>query len=199
MINLLTRLYEIERGTILADGLDIREVDLSNLRQRIGLIPQDPFLFSESVAVNLRVGDRVSQEAVNRALDLAGASPVVERLPAGLQTRLTERGASLSMGERQLIGLARALAYAPDILILDEATSSIDAATEAAFSRRLRHLTAGKTLIIIAHRLQSAAEADRILVLHHGELVEQGTHQQLLAKRGLYSRLWHLQHDGHPK
>ncbi len=199
VINLLTRLYEIERGTIRADGLDIREVDLSNLRQRIGLIPQDPFLFSESVAVNLRVGDRVSQEAVNRALDLAGASPVVERLPAGLQTRLTERGASLSMGERQLIGLARALAYAPDILILDEATSSIDAATEAAFSRRLRHLTGGKTLIIIAHRLQSAAEADRILVLHHGELVEQGTHQQLLAKRGLYSRLWHLQHDGHPK
>lgn len=199
VINLLTRLYEIERGAILTDGHDIREADLTALRQRIGLIPQDPFLFSESIAVNLRVGDGVGQEAVNRALEMSGALPVVARLPAGLQTRLTERGASLSMGERQLIGLARAIAYAPDILILDEATSSIDAATEAAFSRRLRHLTAGKTLIIIAHRLKSAAEADRILVLHHGELVEEGTHQQLLANGGLYSRLWHLQHDGFAK
>jgi ATP-binding cassette subfamily B protein len=102
------------------------------------------------------------------------------------------------MGERQLIGLARALAYSPDILILDEATSSIDPATEAAFSRRLRALTAGKTVVLIAHRLRSAADADRILVLHRGMLVEQGTHQALLASGGLYARLWYLQHDGHP-
>ncbi|MCH7897012.1 MAG: ABC transporter ATP-binding protein [candidate division NC10 bacterium] len=198
VVNLLTRLYEIERGAILVDGRDIRGLDLTALRQRIGLIPQDPFLFSESLATNLQVGHGVSPEEVNRSLELAGAAPVVERLPAGLQTRLTERGASLSMGERQLIGLARAMVYAPDILILDEATSNVDPATEAEFSRRLRHLTAGKTLIIIAHRLQSAAEADRILVLHHGELLEKGTHQELLARQGLYARLWYLQHDGSP-
>ncbi|MFQ5847360.1 MAG: ABC transporter ATP-binding protein [Candidatus Methylomirabilales bacterium] len=199
VVNLLTRLYEIDRGAILADGRDIRELDLTALRRRIGLIPQDPFLFSASIAANLHVGERVSPEAAQRALDLAGASPVIERLPAGLATRLSERGASLSMGERQLIGLARALAYAPDILILDEATSSIDPATEAAFSRRLRDLTRGKTLLIIAHRLNSAAAADRILVLHHGELVEEGIHQALLTKGGLYARLWRLQHDGYAR
>ena len=198
VVNLLTRLYEIERGAILADGQDIRELDLTALRRRIGLIPQDPFLFSESLGVNLRVGDGVDHETVTRSLELAGASPVVERLSAGLDTRLTERGASLSMGERQLIGLARALAYAPDILILDEATSSVDPATEAAFARRLRDLAAGKTVLVIAHRLQAAAEADRILVLHHGALAEEGTHQELLRRGGLYARLWHLQYDGHP-
>ncbi|MGH7387294.1 MAG: ABC transporter ATP-binding protein [Candidatus Methylomirabilales bacterium] len=198
VVHLLTRLYEIEHGAILADGQDIRELDLTALRRRIGLIPQDPFLFSESLGVNLRVGDAVDHETVTRSLELAGASPVVERLPAGLDTRLTERGASLSMGERQLIGLARALAYAPDILILDEATSSVDPATEAAFARRLRDLAAGKTVLVIAHRLQAAAEADRILVLHHGALAEEGTHQELLRRGGLYARLWHLQHDGHP-
>ncbi len=197
VVHLLTRLYEIERGAILADGQDIRELDLTALRRRIGLIPQDPFLFSESLGVNLRVGDGVDHETVTRALERAGASPVVERLPAGLETRLTERGASLSMGERQLIGLARALAYAPDVLILDEATSSVDPATEAAFARRLRDLAVGKTILVIAHRLQSAAEADRILVLHHGALSEEGTHQELLHRGGLYARLWHLQHDGH--
>jgi ATP-binding cassette subfamily B protein len=197
VVHLLTRLYEIERGAILADGQDIRELDLTALRRRIGLIPQDPFLFSESLGVNLRVGDGVNHEEVTQALERAGASPVVERLPAGLETRLTERGASLSMGERQLIGLARALAYAPDVLILDEATSSVDPATEAAFAHRLRDLAVGRTILIIAHRLQAAAEADRILVLHHGALVEQGTHQELLRREGLYSRLWHLQHDGH--
>jgi ATP-binding cassette subfamily B protein len=198
VVHLLTRLYEIERGAILADGQDIRELDLTALRRRIGLIPQDPFLFSESLGVNLRVGDAVDHETVTRSLELAGASPVVERLPAGLETRLTERGASLSMGERQIIGLARALAYAPDILILDEATSSVDPATEAAFARRLRDLAAGKTVLVIAHRLQGAAEADRILVLHHGALAEEGTHQELLRRGGLYARLWHLQHDGQP-
>jgi ATP-binding cassette subfamily B protein len=139
----------------------------------------------------------VSQEDANRALELVGALPMIERLPAGLASRLSERGASLSMGERQLIGLARALAYAPDILVLDEATANVDVATEADFSTRLRQLTAGKTVLIIAHRLKSAAEADRILVLRHGELVEQGSHQELLEREGLYARLWHLQHDGY--
>ena len=197
VVSLLTRLYEIERGAILVDGWDIRGLDLTALRQRIGLIPQDPFLFSESLATNLQVGHGVSPEEVQRSLELAGAAPVIKRLPAGLESRLTERGASLSMGERQLIGLARALVYAPDILILDEATSNVDAATEADFSRRLRQLTAGKTVLTIAHRLKSAAEADRILVLHHGKLLENGTHQELLARQGLYARLWRLQHDGH--
>lgn len=197
VVSLLTRLYEIERGAILVDGRDIRGLDLTALRRRIGLIPQDPFLFSESVATNLQVDHGVSAEQVERALDLAGASPVIARLPAGLESRLTERGASLSMGERQLIGLARALVYAPDILILDEATSNVDATTEAEFSRRLRELTTGKTVLTIAHRLKSAAEADRILVLHHGTLVEQGTHRELLTRQGLYARLWYLQQDGY--
>jgi ATP-binding cassette, subfamily B, multidrug efflux pump len=199
VVSLLTRLYEADGGAILLDGRDIREIDLTSLRRRIGLIPQDPFLFSASVAVNLHVGNGVTPDAATRALELAGALPVVERLPAGLATRLTERGASLSMGERQLIGLARALAYAPDILILDEATSSVDPAAEAAFASRLRYLTAGRTLLIISHRLQSAAESDRVLVLHRGELVEQGPHPVLLAQGGLYARLWALQHDGHPR
>ncbi|MFQ5961006.1 MAG: ABC transporter ATP-binding protein, partial [Candidatus Methylomirabilales bacterium] len=163
VVNLLARLYEIERGAILVDGWDIRGLDLTALRRRIGLIPQDPFLFSESLATNLQVGHGVSPEEVQRSLELAGVAPVIERLPAGLESRLSERGASLSMGERQLIGLARALVYAPDILILDEATSNVDAATEAEFSRRLRQLTDGKTVLTIAHRLKSAAEADRIL------------------------------------
>ena len=197
VVNLLTRLYEIDRGTILVDGRDIRGLDLTALRRRIGLIPQDPFLFSESLALNLRLGDGGSPENAKRVLELVGALPIIERLPAGLESRLTERGASLSMGERQLIGLARAFAYAPDILILDEATSNVDVATEAVFSGRLRQLTAGKTVLIIAHRLKSAAEADRILVLHHGALVEEGSHHELLARRGLYARLWHAQHDGH--
>lgn len=197
VVNLLTRLYEIERGTILVDGQNIRGLDLTALRRRIGLIPQDPFLFSESLAVNLRVGDGVSEEDARQALELVGALPMIERLPDGMESRLTERGASLSMGERQLVGLARAIAYFPDILILDEATSNVDVATEANFSRRLHQLTAGKTVLIIAHRLKSAAEADRILVLHHGELVEQGSHQELLERGGLYARLWHLQHDGY--
>lgn len=197
VVNLLARLYEIERGAILVDGRDIRGLDLTALRRRIGLIPQDPFLFSASLATNLQVGHGASVEEVNRALELAGAQRVIERLPNGLQSRLTERGASLSMGERQIIGLARALIYGPDILILDEATSNVDATTEAEFSRRLRELTAGKTVLTIAHRLKSAAEADRILVLHHGELVEEGTHRELLARQGFYARLWHLQHDGH--
>ncbi|MFQ5532740.1 MAG: ABC transporter ATP-binding protein, partial [Candidatus Methylomirabilales bacterium] len=175
VVNLLTRLYEIDRGAILVDEQDIRRLDLIALRRRIGLIPQDPFLFSESLARNLRVGDGVSQEAMKRALEFAGALPVIERLPAGLESRLTERGASLSMGERQLIGLARAVMYSPDILILDEATSSVDSAAEAEFSHRLRDLTQGKTVVVIAHRLKSAAVADRILVLHHGKLVEEGT------------------------
>lgn len=197
IVNLLTRLYEIDRGTILVDGRDIRGLDLTALRRRIGLIPQDPFLFSESLGLNLRMGDGVTPEDAKRALEFVGALPIIERLPAGLDSRLTERGASLSMGERQLIGLARAFAYAPDILVLDEATSNVDVATEADFSGRLRQLTAGKTVLIIAHRLKSAAEADRILVLHRGALVEEGSHHELLAREGLYARLWHVQHDGH--
>ena len=197
IVNLLTRLYEIDRGTIQVDGRDIRGLDLTALRRRIGLIPQDPFLFSESLGLNLRMGDGVTPEDAKRALEFVGALPIIERLPAGLDSRLTERGASLSMGERQLIGLARAFAYAPDILVLDEATSNVDVATEADFSGRLRQLTAGKTVLIIAHRLKSAAEADRILVLHRGALVEEGSHHELLAREGLYARLWHVQHDGH--
>jgi ATP-binding cassette subfamily B protein len=198
VVSLLNRLYEVERGAIVVDGFDIRDLDPESLRRRIGIILQDPFLFSESIGANLQVGDGISQERVERALRLTKATDFIARLPRGLETRLADRGSSLSGGERQLICFARALAYDPDILILDEATSNIDPETEAALQETLDKIANGRTTLIIAHRLRSTASADRILVLHRGALVEEGTHAALLARDGIYARLWRLQTDGHP-
>lgn len=194
MIGLLLRFYEPQRGTILVDGVDIRDVDVATLRDRFGLVLQDVFLFSRSVAYNIRLGrEEIGDERIREATRRVGASGFIDRLPNAFEQPLGERGSSLSVGERQLLSFARALAFDPPVLILDEATSSVDSALEARIERALDELMRGRTSLVIAHRLSTVQGADRILVLHHGELREQGTHEELLARGGLYARLHALQ------
>jgi len=194
--NLLCRFYDFQKGAIRADGMDLRGVDGKALRRRIGLVLQDVFLFSGSVRENVAFGDRDrGGDAVERALADVGGSRLAARLPRGLDEEVGERGAWLSMGERQILAFARALHYDPDILILDEATSSVDVETEREIQAALHRLLEGRTSLVIAHRLSTILDADRILVLHHGELREQGTHAELMAKRGIYSRLYELQYS----
>ncbi len=196
---LVNRLYEPVRGQILLDGVDIREYDLRSLRRRIGLVLQEPFLFSGSVEENIRLGkEEIADEQIEWAVRLTGADHFVERLPARYKEAVRERGVALSVGERQLLSFARVLAYDPDILILDEATSSVDAESEAAIQRATASVMAGRTCLIIAHRLSTIRGADRILVLHRGELREEGTHASLLRARGIYARLYELQLNGRP-
>lgn len=203
IINLLMRFYEPQRGEILFDGVPISRVPVSELRGRIGLVLQDVFLFSEDVDFNLRLGqERVTDSRVRAAAERVGADRVVRRLPGGYAQPLGERGASLSVGERQLVSFARALAFDPLVLVLDEATSSVDSELEAQIDRALAELMAGRTALVVAHRLSTVQSADRILVLHHGEIRERGTHSELLRLGGLYSRLHELQfvdpHGGTP-
>jgi ATP-binding cassette subfamily B protein len=194
--NLLCRFYEFQRGSIRADGIDIRTIEGKALRRQIGLVLQDVFLFSGSVRENIAFGDRSrSGEAVDRALAEVGGSRLAVRLPHGLDEQVGERGAYLSMGERQILAFARALHYNPSILILDEATSSVDVETERTIQAALHRLLEGRTSLVIAHRLSTILDADRILVLHRGELREQGTHAELLAKQGIYARLYELQYS----
>jgi ATP-binding cassette, subfamily B, multidrug efflux pump len=194
MINLLMRFYEPQQGEILFDGVPIRDVPIAELRERIGLVLQDVFLFSRDVAFNIRLGrDDIADAAVVAAAREVGAHPYIERLPAGYDEPLGERGASLSVGERQLLSFARALAFDPLVLVLDEATSSVDSALEQRIEQALDRLMRGRTSLVIAHRLSTIRNADRILVLHHGELREQGTHAELLHSGGLYARLYELQ------
>jgi ATP-binding cassette subfamily B multidrug efflux pump len=194
LIGLLLRFYEPQRGEILLDGVPIRDVDVHELRARFGLVLQDVFLFSRSVGHNIRLGqDEIDDARVRRAAMRVGADTFIERLEAGYQQPLGERGASLSVGERQLLSFARALAFDPPVLILDEATSSVDSALEERIERAVETLMQGRTSIVIAHRLSTVQNAHRILVLHHGELREEGTHEELLARRGLYARLHALQ------
>lgn len=194
IVSLLCRFYEPQHGQILLDGVDIRQVSLADLRGKIGLVLQDPFLFSATLADNLHLGNTaIGRDALWRAARLVGASRVVEQLPQGLDTPILERGANLSVGEKQLLALTRALAYDPAILILDEATSSVDAETEALVQKGIKLLLAQRTAMVIAHRLSTIREMDRILVLDHGQLVEAGTHEQLLARGGLYAKLHTLQ------
>jgi ABC-type multidrug transport system fused ATPase/permease subunit len=194
--NLLCRFYEFQRGTIRADGQDIREIEGGALRRQIGLVLQDVFLFSGSVRDNIAFGDRArGGDAVDRALAEVGGSRMAARLPRGLDEEVGERGAYLSMGERQILAFARALHYDPSILILDEATSSVDVETEREIQAALRRLLQRRTSLVIAHRLSTILDADRILVLHKGELREQGTHAELLARRGIYARLHELQNS----
>jgi ATP-binding cassette, subfamily B, multidrug efflux pump len=194
LINLLMRFYEPQRGEILFDGVPISRVPVDQLRGRIGLVLQDVFLFSEDVRFNIALGrPDISDERVELAAARVGADRFVARLPAGYRQPLGERGISLSVGERQLVSFARALAFDPQVLVLDEATSSVDAELEAQIDRALAELMAGRTSLVIAHRLSTIQHADRILVLHHGELREQGTHLELLRHGGLYSRLHELQ------
>jgi ATP-binding cassette subfamily B protein len=195
--NLVTRFYEFQRGTIRIDGRDIREIHGRALRRQIGLVLQDVFLFGGTVRENLRFGARErSAEEAERALHEVGGARMVGRLPNGLEEEVGERGVYFSMGERQLLAFARALHYDPSILILDEATSSVDVETERVIQEALRRLLEGRTSLVIAHRLSTILDADRILVMHRGELREQGTHEELLARGGIYARLYELQYQG---
>ena len=194
IINLLMRFYDVQRGEILLDGVPIRDLRVHDLRDRVGLVLQDVFLFSESVEYNLRLGSSdVSPETVREAAERVGAAPFIERLESGYDQKLGERGVSLSVGERQLISFARALVFDPPILVLDEATSSVDSEIEEKIERATDELMRGRTSIIIAHRLSTVVGADRILVMHRGRLREQGTHAELLEAGGLYARLHELQ------
>jgi ATP-binding cassette subfamily B protein len=195
IIQLLLRFYDIQRGQILLDGTDIRELDMSELRRHFGIVLQDPFLFSGSVESNVRLGtDSIDRTAVERALDEVRLGDFVRGLPQGVEAPVSERGATFSVGQRQLISFARALAHNPRFLILDEATSSVDTQTEMMIREALDRLLAGRTAMVIAHRLSTIQRADRILVMHKGRVREQGTHQELLAQRGIYYRLYQLQY-----
>ncbi|MGH9313024.1 MAG: ABC transporter ATP-binding protein, partial [Vicinamibacterales bacterium] len=195
IINLLMRFYDVKRGRILIDGVDIRERDLHELRSQFSLVLQDVHLFSGTIAGNIRLGDTtIDDDRVRQAAKSVHADRFVERLPSGLQSPVAERGATLSVGQKQLLSFARALAFDPRILVLDEATSSVDTETELLIRDALHVLMAGRTTIAIAHRLSTIQDMDRILVLHKGELREMGTHQELLARRGLYFTLYQLQY-----
>jgi ATP-binding cassette subfamily B protein len=194
LINLLMRFYEPQRGGIRLDGVPISRIPLSDLRARICLVLQDVFLFSRDVGYNIRLGStEIDQNQVRYAADQVGAAPFIRRLPKGYDQELGERGSTLSVGERQLVSFARALAFDPEILVLDEATSSVDSEIEARIEEATDRLMEGRTSLVIAHRLSTVQGASRILVLHHGELKEEGTHEQLLAREGLYARLHELQ------
>ena len=194
--NLLTRFYEFQRGSIRVDGRDIRTIEGKDLRRQIGLVLQDVFLFSGTVRENIAFGARDRADGqVDRALMEVGGSRLHARLPHGLDEEVGERGAYFSMGERQILAFARALHYDPSILILDEATSSVDVETERIVQAALKRLLEGRTSLVIAHRLSTILDADRILVLHKGELREEGTHAELLAKGGIYARLYELQYS----
>jgi ATP-binding cassette subfamily B protein len=194
LVNLLMRFYEPQRGHILFDGIPIDELDPLELRERIGLVLQDVFLFSRDVAWNIRLGrPDIDHDAVRAAATRVGADPLIERLPGGFDQALGERGASISVGERQLLSFARALAFDPLVLVLDEATSSVDSTLEERIEQALDELMRGRTSLVIAHRLSTVQNADRILVLHHGRLCEHGTHDELLRRDGLYARLYELQ------
>ncbi len=194
-IQLLLRFYEIQRGQILLDGVDIREIDPLELRRHFGVVLQDPFLFTGTIESNVRLGtEDISEERVERALVEVGLGPWLDGLPEGIQTPVSERGATFSVGQRQLISFARALAHHPEILILDEATSSVDTNTELQIREALERMFLGRTSIVIAHRLSTIQRASRILVFHKSRLREQGTHQELLAQAGIYSRLYQLQY-----
>ncbi len=195
IIKLLNRFYDVKRGRILVDGVDVREWDLHALRRTIGLVQQDVFLFAGDVMENIRLGlSELGEDAVRDALKRAQAIRFVERLPAGLGEQIRERGANLSAGQRQLLSFARALAYNPRILVMDEATSSVDSETERLIQLALGELLADRTAVVIAHRLSTIERADRILVLANGVVRESGTHDELLAQRGLYYRLFELQY-----
>lgn len=195
LMSLLCRFYDIQKGAILIDGVDIREMRQADLRQKIAIVLQEVFLFYGTVTDNVRLGDRtIPEDRVRRVCEETGFDEYVAQMPKGYDSGIKERGATLSTGQKQLLSFARALAFDPEILILDEATANVDTATEEKLQQAVALLCAGRTSIVIAHRLSTIQRADLILVMHHGHLVEQGRHEELLARDGLYRRLYNLQY-----
>ena len=194
IISLMMRFYDVQHGAVLIDGIDVRAQDLRALRPRFGVVLQDPFLFSGTIEANIRMGSPISDARVRQAAGEVNLLDFIEAQPAGFQELLRERGAGLSTGQKQLINFARALAHDPAILILDEATSSVDTDTEMLVRSALDRMVSGRTSVLIAHRLSTVQRADVILVMHKGQLREQGPHQQLLTQRGLYWKLYQLQY-----
>jgi len=195
LISLLLRFYDVQRGQILLDGKDIRLIDLQDLRRQFGIVLQDPFLFTGTIESNIRLGTPgIDRNTVEHAVEEIGLGEFIRSLPDGVASNVNERGSTLSVGQRQLINFARALAHNPRFLILDEATSSVDTKTELLIRDALGRLLSGRTALVIAHRLSTIQHADRILVFHKGRLREQGAHQELLAQRGIYYRLYQLQY-----
>jgi ATP-binding cassette subfamily B protein len=198
LTNLLTRFYELDGGRITLDGVDIRDMPRPDLRRKLGLVLQDTFMFAGTVMENIRYGRlEASDEECIEAARLADADHFIRQLPHGYQTILSERASNLSQGQRQMLAIARAILADPDILILDEATSSVDTRTEARIQQALLRLMHGRTSFVIAHRLSTIREADQVLVINDGQIVEQGTHQQLLEQRGFYHRLYQSQFKGY--
>lgn len=195
IINILTRFYDIEKGSITLDGIDIRTLEKRDLRKYISIVLQDVFLFSGSIKTNVSLGNsEITDEQIMEASKTVGAHKFISQLPNGYDEEVKEKGATLSVGQRQLISFARALAHDPQILILDEATSSVDTETEILIQKAIEQLLVGRTSIVIAHRLSTIQNADKIIVMHKGEIKETGTHQELLAKRGIYYKLYQLQY-----
>ena len=195
VISLLMRFYDVQKGAIRIDGVDIKEMDLKNLRSRFGVVLQDPFLFTGTVGGNIRLGTtRIQDEDVEQAAEDVNLADFIRALPGGFKEEVRERGSTLSTGQKQLISFARALAHDPKILILDEATSSVDTETEFRVRDALSRMVEGRTSLIIAHRLSTIQRADKIIVMHKGQVREMGTHQQLLANRGIYYKLYQLQY-----
>jgi len=197
IVNLLTRFYDIDSGSIGVDEMDIRQAKKDDLRRKLGIVLQDTFLCSDTVMENIRYGrlDAIDEEVI-AAARLANADQFIHRLPQGYDTPLSERGSNLSQGQRQLLAIARAVLADPDILVLDEATSSVDTRTEKNIQEAMLRLMEGRTSFVIAHRLSTIREADKILVINEGEIIERGTHRELLAKRGFYHNLYMSQFKG---
>jgi ATP-binding cassette subfamily B multidrug efflux pump len=196
LASLLSRFYDVQRGSIRVDGVDVRDYEQNSLRRQIGVVLQDVFLFSGSIDYNIRLGDpNMSEETVRACAEYVNAAKFIDKLPGGYSYDVGERGCNLSAGQRQLLAFARTLAHNPRILVLDEATSSVDSESEALIQDAIEKLLEGRTSIVIAHRLSTVQHADRIIVMHHGEVREMGSHQELLAKRGLYYTLYRLQYQ----
>src|ERR1700730_14596641 len=195
LISLLLRFYDVQRGAVRIDGVDVKDMDLVDLRSRFGVVLQDPFLFSGTIAGNIRLGtQRIGDADIQKAAGDVNLADFIRALPGGFNEEVRERGSTLSTGQKQLISFARALAHNPKILILDEATSSVDTETEFRVSDALNRMVEGRTSLIIAHRLSTVQRADKIIVMHKGQVREMGTHQQLLAQRGIYFKLYQLQY-----